>query len=211
MCERSYYQCNRDEIKPFLPSHYKYILEIGCAEGCFSCSLDPEAETWGCDPDASSAEKASRRLFRVLKGTYEEVVAEIPDNYFDLVICNDVIEHMPNHVFFLENIQKKMKPGAYLVGSVPNVRYYRVLRDLLFKKDWRYTWPGGILDQTHLRFFTQKSLTRTLEEAGFLVESIKGINAPRKKKLFVLLFSGILFGSQSDITYKQMAFRVKRR
>jgi len=204
--QRSYYQCSRIEMKTFLPSQYSRVLEIGCGEGGFAAALQNHAEVWGCEPDVSSAKVAASKMHRVLNGFYADVAKDIPDNYFDLVVCNDVIEHMTDHSAFLRDIQTKMQPGAYLLGSIPNVRYYRVLRNLLLHKDWQYEQSGGVLDSTHLRFFTRKSLARALTESGFKVEKVAGINPPRKFKLSIMLLSILLLGTQRDIRFKQFAF-----
>lgn len=85
----------------FLPVAYSRVLEIGCADGEFRQNLTGEHEYWGVEPVRSAANTASKRLDNVLVGTYAEVEGDIPNDYFDLVICNDVIEHMVDHDKFL--------------------------------------------------------------------------------------------------------------
>lgn len=225
----SYYHGGRPEVARFLPEAYARILEIGCGDGGFRLLLAGECEYWGVEPEAAAAEKATSHLHQVLQGTFEQVMDRLPETYFDLVICNDVIEHMMDHDVFLREIQKKMTPGGYLVGSIPNVRYYKNLSALLFLKDWKYT-AKGILDSTHLRFFTQKSLTRVFKAHGFAVERLEGLNSAvyLKKKycttplrtlgnvlkyLFRLVgfttFDLITLGQARDIKYAQIGFRVR--
>lgn len=210
----SYYNNYRTEMNTFLPASYETVLEIGCGEGLYRQNCLTTAEYWGVEPHKESALKASNRIAKVLNGTFEDVVADIPDGYFDLVICNDVIEHMIRPDAFLEKIKDKMKPGAVLVGSVPNVRFLPNLLDVLVKKDWAYT-DSGILDRTHLRFFTQKSLERSLFDAGYKVELMCGINPLASKWKSVrkigrslrMLIQIKLFGA--DTRFMQFGFRAK--
>ena len=90
-----------------------------------------DSEIWGVEPNPEAAARASNKLDRVLTGTYDSVASELPDCYFDLVICNDVIEHMPDYDAFLEAIKLKMCPSGHVVGSVPNVRHVTCLFKLL--------------------------------------------------------------------------------
>jgi 2-polyprenyl-3-methyl-5-hydroxy-6-metoxy-1,4-benzoquinol methylase len=173
--DAEYYAKHRPEVVPFLPPEPRRVLEIGCGEGRFRANLPRTCEYRGVEPSVQAGRVASARLDVVLVGTYGEVAAELPAHYFDLVICNDVIEHMSDHDAFLEDIKQKMAPGAHLVGSVPNVRFLSNLFQVLIGKEWRYE-EFGVLDRTHLRFFTGRSWERTLREHGFVVEAIAGIN-----------------------------------
>ena len=207
----AYYKGQREEIVAFLPSRYFTVLEIGCGEGRFRDNLDQKHEYWGVEPVESVARIAQRTLDKVFVGTYQELAEEIPNNYFDLVICNDVIEHMPDHDRFLQSIQEKLKRDGFLVGSVPNVRYIWNLWNLLVKKDWEYK-DAGTLDRTHLRFFTKKSLTRSLVGNGFLIDQIAGITPFKPQvdlKGAVFALAVLLFGP--DVKYVQYAFRVRVR
>jgi len=173
--DAEYYAKHRPEVVPFLPREPSRVLEIGCGEGRFRANLPLTCEYRGVEPSAEAGRLAATVLDAVLVGTYGEVAAGLPAHYFDLVICNDVIEHMPDHDAFLEAIKQKMAPGAYLAGSVPNVRFVSNLFQMLIAKEWHYE-DFGVLDRTHLRFFTGRSWQRTLSEHGFVVETIAGIN-----------------------------------
>jgi 2-polyprenyl-3-methyl-5-hydroxy-6-metoxy-1,4-benzoquinol methylase len=160
----------------FLPASYRRVLEVGCAAGGFSAHLKSPCEVWGVEPNSAAAEAAALRMHKVLVGTYIAVAPELPERYFDLVVCNDVIEHMDDHDAFLEAIKQKMAPGGHIVGSVPNVRHITALFKLLVQKDWPYA-ESGILDRSHLRFFTEKSLRRALLQHGYRIEKFAGIGS----------------------------------
>ena len=196
-------------MKTLLPQQYSRVLEIGCAEGKFRENLNQVHEYWGVEPVESSATTASTRLDKVLIGTYQEIHNQIPNDYFDLVICNDVIEHMVDHDEFLQSIKKKIKKGGCLIASIPNVRYLPNLIKILVKKDWEYK-DEGILDRTHLRFFTKKSLIRTITDNGYVIDQFMGLNPFRRcsiiKRCFYY-FVILLFGQ--DVRFLQFGIRIR--
>jgi 2-polyprenyl-3-methyl-5-hydroxy-6-metoxy-1,4-benzoquinol methylase len=188
----------------FLPSHYSHVLEIGCGQGMFYDLLDQPCEFWGVELEAEAAEKAAGRLQRVLVGAYDAVAAQIPENFFDLVVCNDVIEHLPDADAFIESIRTKMVRGGHIVASIPNMRHWEVLWQLLVHRDWKYG-AEGILDRTHLRFFTEKSMRRLFEEGGFEVlfqDGINGVFDP-VRRLILSAIAALTLGHSSDIQYRQ--------
>lgn len=198
----------------FLPEAYIRVLEIGCGDGSFSAALDGAAERWGVEMDPDSAARAAARLDRVIEGSYSDITDELPRSYFDLVLCNDVIEHMEDHDLFLDSVRDMMRDGGSIVGSVPNVRYYRNLKRLLFDGDWRYS-SQGVLDRDHLRFFTMKSLRRTLHEHRFRIHRLEGINPESFRpgdpaSLFLYLSVALTFGAMGDTRYLQFGFRAEK-
>jgi len=209
-----YYQRKRKELTIFIPKRYFKVLEIGCAEGNFRENLNQECEYWGVEPFAAAAEVAMKKLDKVLVGTYQEIKNSLPKYYFDLVICNDVIEHMVDPDEFFQTIKEYINKDGCLVGSIPNVRYISNLFRLLMKKDWKYT-DQGILDDTHLRFYTEKSLKRTISENGFVIEQFQGINPYRtgaiSLKIFfekcLYYFTILIYGM--DIKFKMFGFRIR--
>ena len=89
--QQNYYQSSRLEVTHLLPKEYERVLEIGCAEGNFRANLKRKCECWGIEPVKAAAKIASQKLDKVLIGTYDDVFDELPEDFFDLVICNDVI------------------------------------------------------------------------------------------------------------------------
>ena len=191
-----------------LPEQYSKVLEVGCGEGNFRINLSQENEYWGVEPIGTSARKASKKLDKVLIGTFNEMFDQIPDDYFDLVICNDVIEHMTDHEEFFQSIKKKIKKEGCLVASIPNVRYILNLIELLVRKDWEYK-DSGILDRTHLRFFTEKSLKRTIIDSGFEIDQFKGINIYRSGGVKRYFFNVVFMLLGQDARYMQFGIRIK--
>jgi len=206
-----YYQGQRPEVAVFLPKTYSKVLEIGCGNGDFrDIASNDNCEYWGVEPEVDIAKLADLKLNKVLVGTYDEVANELPDNYFDLIICNDVIEHMVDHDAFYASIKQKVAKGAYLVGSLPNVRFLPNMYDLLRWKDWEYQ-NEGTLDRTHLRFFTEKSIQRDFGRHNFTIEKFLGINGRKytwkNKSGIVMNLLKIVLGS--DTEFLQFGFRVR--
>lgn len=191
----------------FLPVAYSRVLEIGCADGEFRQNLTGEHEYWGVEPVRSAANTASKRLDNVLVGTYAEVEGDIPNDYFDLVICNDVIEHMVDHDKFLGAIKHKLSHGGCIVASIPNVRYVTNLFGLLVQKDWKYE-ESGIRDRTHMRYFTRKSQVRTFVENGYSISMVEGVNPYHGRTLTRRLacsLAVLVFGG--DVKFLQFGIR----
>lgn len=103
-----------------------------------------------------------------------------------------------------------LTPNGVIICSIPNVRYIEVfITEMIFQKDFKYRPEGGILDNTHLRFFTLKSMKRMFSELSFEIVSSKGLKPCKswKEKLFIAMGCGLF----SDCRYRRYAFSVKPR
>ena len=164
-----YYQFVRREIAPLLPEHAENVLEIGCGDGA---TLNWLRETghaqWltGIEINPEAAEVAFSRLDKIYQGDADLHLKNMPPQSQDLVLCLDVLEHLQDPWQTLKRISALIKPGGSLIVSLPNIRHYSVLLPLLFKGQWEYR-EAGILDKTHLRFFSRQGALELLESAGF--------------------------------------------
>ena len=203
----SYYQNQRSEIYRMVPELAHKILEIGCAAGGFRLNFPEQVEYWGVEPVREAADLARQKNIKALCGTYDEVCNQIPDAYFDMVVCNDVIEHVADPEAFLVSVRSKLAPNGVLIGSIPNVRFWGNLINLLVWRDWKYE-ESGVLDRTHLRFFTAKSFRRLMHTTGYELERMVGIESKRMKILKVL-FSPFLVFTGFDVCDMQIMFKSK--
>lgn len=172
-----YHTHARPEMLPFVPAGAQRILDVGCGAGAFAAALKRErrgAEVWGVEPDKQAHAKASQALDHALCGLFDDTLA-LPEAYFDAIVFNDSLEHFADHRPALRLARRLLAPAGVVVASVPNVRYWPHLKHYLFEADWRYE-SEGIRDHTHLRFFTRRSLVRALQEAGYELMTVKGIN-----------------------------------
>lgn len=208
--DKSYYRYAREDVFALVPTGVRRVLEIGCGAGRFRTNFPADIEYWGVEPVAEAAREAVG-LTRVLVGTLDEVAASLPDGYFDLVVCNDVLEHMADPQKALATIRAKMAADGRLVGSLPNVRSVWVLLDLLFRRDWRYR-ESGVLDSTHLRFFTFKSARRLLTEGGFEIEVFRGraVGDIWWAKALLVLLAPVICLVGWDVCRTQMLFRARK-
>ncbi|WP_196140373.1 bifunctional 2-polyprenyl-6-hydroxyphenol methylase/3-demethylubiquinol 3-O-methyltransferase UbiG [Aliikangiella sp. G2MR2-5] len=197
------YANSRPEMLTFAPAHCNKVLDVGCGEGNFAVTLKTQknCEVWGVDINQPASDSAAHHLDKILCVDLTENMDVIPDNYFDVIYFNDVLEHLPNPARLLKDIRKKLVPNGVVIASIPNVRHFSVLLMLLRDKDFKYE-QAGIMDETHLRFFTRKSIMRLFEESDYDINSLTPINAsksirPKLMKLFTLGLIG------NDISYLQ--------
>ncbi|HTH81500.1 MAG TPA: class I SAM-dependent methyltransferase, partial [Mucilaginibacter sp.] len=180
------------------------ILDVGCGSVNFGQTLKKAGnyEVWGIEPDPKSAREADGKLDKVINDLFTDELPEFKDQKFDLISFNDVLEHLVDPAEAICCCKKLLKKQGYILASIPNVRWYPVVLSLLRYRDFKYL-EAGVMDKTHLRFFTKKSMIRLFEESGYEVLIIEGINKSKFKKFNVLNF--LLFNSQEDMKYPQFA------
>jgi len=169
-------------ILPHIQDGPNVILDLGCASGIMGRKLreaGKAGEVVGAEIFPAAAAEAQKTYQKVYVGDVEEMDLAY-ENHFDYVICGDVLEHLKDPYKVMQRIYKWLKPGGKVLICLPNVRNYHVVRNLVFRGEWKYE-AAGIMDKTHLRFFTQSSFRRMVEEAGFKVcHEQMIINGPKK-------------------------------
>lgn len=199
-----YYSQRKDVMLDFVPVAARTVLDIGCSEGHFGALLRERngAEVWGIELETSAARSAEARLDRVLCGDALALLDHLPPGFFDAIICNDVLEHLVDPYSLLVRVREKLSPQGCIVASIPNIRYLPVLRDFLLKKQWRYE-AWGVMDKTHLRFFTRNSIVEMFSDHGYRIETIAGINPMTTWKFD--LVNWLSLGYLADTRYMQFA------
>lgn len=212
----NYFEFARPEILPFVPAACRRVLDVGCGAGTFGQLLKQtrKIEVWGVEPVGSAAAKASPKLDRVINRTFDPET-ELPAGTFDCVVFNDVLEHMTAPDQALRYAKVLLSQGGAVVASIPNIRYLPVLWELLFRARWEYA-DSGVLDKTHLRFFTKSSIVKMFESQGYSLESICGINAysampTAGRRLWVPyeLANALFLGKLSDMKFPQFVVVAK--
>jgi methionine biosynthesis protein MetW len=150
------------------------VLDVGCSDGSLAIAFKERgAETWGIEIDPRFAATAAGRLDSVLAGDALEHVRGLQagGERFDLVICADSLEHMPDPDAVLDAVRALVAPGGQCVVSLPNVRFYTTLTNLVFRGRWPRL-DRGVHDRTHLRWFTDADARDMFATAGFAVEDV---------------------------------------
>ena len=171
-----YYECPRREMLEFIPESALRILDVGCGSGTFGRSLKQirGAVVWGVEAHKNAAEQAATALDHVVHAPFDEQT-DLPRHGFDCVIFNDVLEHLVNPEVALKVAATLLGSNGVIVASIPNLRHFPTLWRLVIEGRWEYT-ERGILDHTHLRFFTASSVKLLFANAGFEVQKFRGIN-----------------------------------
>lgn len=175
-----YFSIARKEIIELVKSYnlpQERILEIGCAGGATGKLLKENfkiREYVGVDISEEAGVLARQFLDRVIIGDIEKVNLEkehgIQKGYFDLILCLDVLEHLYNPWDVLVSLREYLKEEGYLIASIPNIQNISVINNLVNGK-WEYE-KAGILDATHLRFFTKEGIKSMFEGAGLRIEKL---------------------------------------
>ena len=181
-----YYTADRRDLVDFLRlhGHFGTVLDIGCASGRLGQQLLQTGLAERCDgiePNAEAASQAADQLHRIWVADLEAVTGQVPWTDYDLLIMADVLEHLIDPWRVLAELHRRVRPGARLLLSVPNVRHKSVVLPLLFRGRFDYA-DAGILDRTHLHFFTRSSLLDAVGRAGWRVATIAPYIKPKYRR-----------------------------
>lgn len=157
----------------------KDVLDVGCATGYLAAALSTAGNrVWGVEVDPGSAEQARPHLVDLLVADLEsaDLVAHFGTASFDVVVFGDVLEHLSGPADVLRRAVPLLRPGGSVVVSIPNVAHGSV-RLALLQGQWRYR-DLGLLDETHIRFFTRTGLDDLLRGAGLVAADRRRTTAP---------------------------------
>lgn len=189
----------------FMPDNVNKILDVGCGAGEFGHALKSQrpVEVWGVELSHEAAKEAQTKLDKVIVGSIEAGPLSLPELYFDCIVFNDVLEHLVDPWAILVGIKAFMQPDCRVVASIPNVRYYDNIKQLIKYKQWKYN-DEGILDKTHLRFFTNESIKDLFDMCGYKIISMKGIGETQFPWKFRMI-NQLLGNTFDDMKYRQFA------
>lgn len=151
--------------------HLLNILEVGCSSAYFGSALKTKGHTvWGIEPNKNAALIAIENLDFVFTGSIEDFIIAYPDKKFDVITFGDVLEHIAEPNSVLDKCHGLLADGGAIVASVPNAAHISV-RAMLLEGKWQYS-ELGILDKTHLRFFTRNTIQDLFVDTGYAVIDI---------------------------------------
>lgn len=151
------------------------VLDVGCACGDFGAALRKYKgyDVYGIELDAGSVEIARKTGAYVWVGQMNLdglSVSSFPEfaGKFDYVVCGDVLEHLRDPVSAITVLKSFLKSDGHLIASIPNVAHMSVKANLLIN-DFTYT-DSGLLDRTHVHFFTHRSICESMSALGMEIE-----------------------------------------
>ncbi len=157
------YRTHRQALDRLRPG--ERVLEVGCSSGALTEQIRAKGCTIvGVEVRADAAEKARAYCEEVLVGDVERVPLPWPAASFDVILLLDVLEHLVDPVPATRRFVPLLKPDGRLVVALPNVAHWRVrFRLLAGRFDYE---DSGILDRTHLHFYTRKTAAELLVRSG---------------------------------------------
>lgn len=194
------------------------VLDVGCGSGTLGAYLvsvkQCRVDGITYNPEEAELARATYRSVTVLD--LDRDVLDLPDASYDVVVCADVLEHLRQPQRVLAAAQGWLAEQGVLLVSVPNVAYAGLVGSLLLGH-FRYG-PEGLLDETHVRFFTRESLLSLLEEQGWRATSVQPIRRDFHESEFSRELSDLppavqryLFSRSDSAAYQFVSAAVRQR
>ena len=176
-----YHDDTRVEIASFINEPPTLVLDVGCGAGATGKLIKekfPSARVIGIESNPHAADHARAFLDDVICGDLDEIPlsTRLGNARIDLVLLLDVLEHLFDPWRALERIHGWLNPGTRVLASIPNIRNLATLDDLAAGR-WQYD-AHGVLDITHVRFFTKASLRELFEDTGYDIVDMQPLLLP---------------------------------
>jgi 2-polyprenyl-3-methyl-5-hydroxy-6-metoxy-1,4-benzoquinol methylase len=196
--KQNYFSNIRYDVISLIPSNPdQKILEVGAGSGNTLVYLKENhmaSHVAGVELmklPGSNQDNILINTFQIANIENEDILA--PEEYFDVILCADVLEHLVDPWSAVQKISRHLKKEGLLIVSIPNLREWKTIFKVIFKGEFNYQPEGGIMDKTHLRFFCKKNV-RTLLTTDHLTPvfsvpnfMLKSVPQGRKRKLINLL------------------------
>ena len=194
-----YYSNTRTDLLIFLDEKKTNlkVLEIGAAYGDTLYYLKQKGiakEAVGIDifEDKKNPGKY-KPLDRFIFGNIEFMDFPEYENYFDIILLPDVLEHLVEPKFVLEKAKKYLKDGGLLLVSMPNVRHYSTFKRIFINGDFKYD-ESGLFDYTHMRFYCKYNIEQLVLNSGFKIRAVKSAISIYEGKSMAKIINTITFG-----------------
>lgn len=186
MRARSYYTQQREEVARLIAARPgQRVLDVGCGEGGLGRILKEKGcRVVGIEVEPGAAVEAAKHYERVYVRDMDTFDLPFEGQFFDHIVCADVLEHLRNPWRVLDRLCPLLKPDGRLVASIPNIRNTQTVSQLLCG-NFDYT-DWGIMDETHLRFFTRTGIEKMLADAGYAVMDIQPKFDPNADRILAL-------------------------
>lgn len=171
------------------------VLEIGCATGYFTEELlKKNCRVWAIEKDKNACKIAKKiQKAKIINCAIENIGTQIAQGKtFDYIILADVLEHLADPLSVLVELEKYLKPRGKMLISLPNVANFSIRFNLFFLGKFSYQ-DFGILDKTHLHFFTQKTGREIINQAGFVITNFDVVAGFETSKIYKSSLGRIAF------------------
>ena len=204
--QKSYFDGTRMAFVQELPKNpAARLLEVGCGNGRTASVMKAEGKCgWCCGIELCEepAAEARTRLDQVIVGNIERLELDLAEKSFDILILSEVLEHLVDPGTVLQKLRRFLKPGAIILAGSPNVCHHSVVRMMLAGR-WQYE-SKGIMDATHLRWFTAGTYRELFENNGYMVDHVGPANPFSRK---ARIANALLLGRLHHLFYTQIFLR----
>ncbi len=203
----NYYDGLNLKLLAAIPHDAKRVLELGCANGRLGQRFKeshPHTTWWGVDLSAEAAATAAPHLDRVFTLDLDSADLAVLGRGFDVIVIGDLLEHLRRPQAVLEALYDLSAAGAQIVCCLPNMAHVSVIERLI-AGDISYD-PVGLLDQTHVRFFSPGSAFKTFLDAGWLphMEEQYRVEMPQTQFAARLLDAAMALGLPRETALRNM-------
>jgi 2-polyprenyl-3-methyl-5-hydroxy-6-metoxy-1,4-benzoquinol methylase len=175
----TYFSGLRWEILGLIPPGDHRILDVGCGAGNLLNKLKESGkarEIVGIEINERLAGNLSSTLDKLYVGDVEIIDLPLAEEFFDYILFADVLEHLIDPWRVLHRYKRLLKNDGYMIATIPNIKNYHTLYRLIFFDDFEYK-NEGVLDRSHLRFFTKREITKMFKDENFEVVDLIHLNA----------------------------------
>lgn len=210
----NYFSNIREDLIALIPKAFRAcnVLEIGCGNGATLKKLKEigiAGTTTGIELFLSKDNSYHTIDHFIAEDVEKFVFPPNMYNSFDIILLGDVLEHLIDPWAALKKASSLLKAEGRIIVSLPNIRYYSVLKSIIFNGDFRYE-EEGILDKTHLRFFCRKNIIELLEKSDLKIDIITSAFDQETMKSKKYLLNKITFGFFHDFfVYRFLAIARK--
>lgn len=166
------------------------VLDIGCSSGYLAQKLKElkNCKVWGVDIDREDVKLAKKNCEEAFVANIETVDLrrKFKKHTFDKIIIADVLEHLMNPSKVLFKVRNVLKKSGYIIVSVPNIAHISVRLNLL-RGNFTYQ-SQGILDNTHTKYFTKKTIIERVRKSGYRIEKISPVIINEVPRAYIELF-----------------------
>lgn len=201
--------CRADFVEALPDAPEASILEVGCAHGgtgALALAQNKCQRYVGIEISPEVAGIARTKLTEVLTANIEEVDLPFPEQSFDALVLSEVLEHLIDPWETVSRLSQLVKPGGLVLASSPNISHYSVIGNLV-KGSWVLT-DRGVMDRTHLRWFTPQLFTELFEQSGFDVFRVEPVTPFSSKTWLINKATGSRF---KHLFMRQICVHGKKR